>query len=94
MYERILRRMRARIHARQYAMTLHAAEEMDDDELTIFDVERVILTGAIIERQEDHVTGEWKYLVAGRSIDGDRVELAAKTSVMDKLVIITVYREG
>ena len=33
----------------------------------IFDVERAILTGAIVERQENHVSGEWKYLVAGES---------------------------
>ncbi len=94
MYERILRRMRARIHTRQYVMTLHAAEEMDDDELTIFDVERVILTGAIIARQEDHITGEWKYLIAGQSVHGDNVEVVAKISLMDKLVIVTVYCEG
>jgi len=39
-------------------MTLHAEEEMVDDKLSIFDVERTILTGKIIERQKDHVTKE------------------------------------
>ena len=41
-------------------MTLHAEEEMDDDGLTIFDVECAILTGEIVQRQKDHGTGEWK----------------------------------
>ena len=58
MYERILRQMRENIRSRQYVMTLHAEEEMNDDLLGIFDVERAILTGAIVERQENHVSGE------------------------------------
>ncbi len=52
MFERILKQMQEKIRTRQYIMTLHAEEEMDDDELTIFDVERAILTGKIIERQK------------------------------------------
>jgi hypothetical protein len=57
--------MRERIRTRHYVMTLHAEEEMDEDGLTIFDVERGILTGKIIERQKDHNLGDWKYLVQG-----------------------------
>lgn len=44
MFERILKRMREKIRQRQYVMTLHAEEEMNDDDLTIYDVERGILT--------------------------------------------------
>jgi hypothetical protein len=57
--------MREKIRTRQYVMTLHAEEEMNDDDLSIFDMERAILTGTVTERQQDLVTGEWKYLVAG-----------------------------
>jgi hypothetical protein len=49
-------------------MTVHAEEEMSDDGLTIFDVERAILTGEIIERQQDHQSSEWKYLITGRAV--------------------------
>jgi hypothetical protein len=42
-----------RIRTRQYVMTLHAEEEMNDDHLSVFDVERGILTGEIMERQRD-----------------------------------------
>ena len=52
--------MREKVRYRHYVMTLHAEEEMNDDDLTIFDVERALLTGEIIERQRDHKTGEWK----------------------------------
>ena len=91
MYDRILQRMRERIRTRQYVMTLHAEEEMDDDGLSIFDVERGILTGRISERQKDYSTAEWKYLIEGYSIAGDPVVVVAKLSVTGKLVIIMVY---
>jgi hypothetical protein len=93
MYKRALRKMQDCIRKRHYVMTLHAEEEMADDGFTIFDVERAILTGEIIERQTDRQSGEWKYLVRGQAIDGRLITTAAKLSVTDKLVIITVYWE-
>ena len=41
--------MRERIRTRKYVMTIHAEEEMNDDDFSIFDIERAILTGEIIE---------------------------------------------
>ena len=58
MFERLLERMREKVHNRQYVMTLHAAEEADDEDLTIFDVETGVLTGHIVERQKDRETAE------------------------------------
>ena len=83
--------MREKICARRYVMTLHAEEEMDDDGLSIFDVERGILTGEILERHKDRVTQEWKYLIEGQTIAGNPVFVVAKLSITGKLVIITVY---
>ena len=40
MYDHILRRMQECIRTRQYVLTLHAEEEMDNDNLSIFDIER------------------------------------------------------
>jgi hypothetical protein len=40
--------MRESIRKRRYIMTWHAEEEMDEDELTIYDVESVVLTGSVI----------------------------------------------
>lgn len=59
MHKRVLREMQEKIRQRQYVMTLHAEEEMADDGCTIFDVERAVLTGEIVERQQDHQSGEW-----------------------------------
>jgi len=93
MYDRILRQMREKIQTRQYVMTIHAEDEMTDDDLSIFDVERVVLTGSIVERQKDQDTAEWKYLVKGATIAGNLAVVVAKISTTSKLVIITVYAE-
>ncbi|MFN3531825.1 MAG: DUF4258 domain-containing protein [Candidatus Brocadia sp.] len=84
--------MRDKVRNRQYVMILHAEEEMSDDGLTIFDVERGILTGEIVERQKDVETGEWKYLIKGETVAGDEIIVVAKISPTGKLVFITVYR--
>ena len=92
MFERILKRMRERVRKREYVMTLHAEEEMNNDGLAIYDVERGILTGKILERQKDKVTAEWKYRIRGETVDGGKVEMVTKLSPTGKLVIITVYK--
>ena len=92
MYDRILMWMQEAIRNRQYIMTLHAEEEMEDDNLSIFDIESVVLTGKIIERQKDQITKEWKYLIEGKSISIGSAIVVAKLSITGKLVIITVYK--
>ena len=91
MVDRVLRRMREKIRTWQYVVTVHAEEEMASDGLTIFDLERAILTGEIVERQKDRETGEWKYLVHGQATGGGEVMAVAKLSLTGKLVILTVF---
>jgi hypothetical protein len=91
MFEKILRQMREKITAQEYVMTVHAEEEMSDDDLTIYDIEEGILTGEILERQKDRVTAESKYRIRGTTLEGSEVEIIAKLSPTGKVVIITVY---
>ena len=93
MYERILQRFRDRIRSLDYVVPLHAEEEMDEDGLSVFDLESAVLTGQIVERQRDRVTREWKYVVSGRGLDAGTVGVVGKLSVTGRLVIITVYRD-
>lgn len=93
MFEPILQQIQAKIRLLDYIVTIHADEEMDDDGLTIFDVEQVILTGQIVERQRDRNTNEWKYLISGQTDDRLNVIVVAKLSPTDMVVIITVYVE-
>lgn len=91
MFEGILKEMQDKIRRREYIMSIHAEEEMNDDDLSIFDVESCILTGKVFERQKDKVTAEWKYRINGQSLSGNEVEAVTKLSPTGKLVIITVY---
>lgn len=93
MFEAILQHIQAKIRALDYVMTIHADEEMDDDGLSILDVEQVILTGLIVEQQRDRNTGDWKYLINGQTDDSLNVIVVAKLSPTDTVVIITVYVE-
>ncbi len=91
MYNRILRRMQDKVRSRNYVMTYHARKEMNDDGLTLFDVERGILTGQILQRQLDDIPGDKKYRIRGWTVAADGIEIVAKLGPTGKLVIITVY---
>jgi hypothetical protein len=92
-YPGVLNKSKECIRLNNYIVTMHADEEMDEDELSIFDVETAILSGEIIERQKDTDLGEWKYLVHGQGLDGARIVVIVKFGAKGKLVIITVYRD-
>jgi len=89
---RTLNRIRDNIRRRQYVLTLHAEEEMDNDGLSIFDVESIILTGEIVEQQRDRATREVKYLIRGDTLaPKQQGVVVAKFGMTGKLVILTVY---
>lgn len=90
MFDKILQQMRDKIKSRQYVMTIHAEEEMSDDNLSIYNIEQAILTGEILERQKDRTTAESKYRIKGLAMDNE-IEIIAKLSRTGKLVSITVY---
>jgi hypothetical protein len=93
MFDRILKRMRGLVRTRKYVMTLHAEDEMDSDGLTIYDVESIVLTGRIVERQRDRALAGWKYLIRGQSLDGNATTAVTKIGPTGKLVFITVFKE-
>jgi len=92
-FDEMLQHIQARVRALAYVMTVHADEEMDDDGLGIFDIEQVILTGQVIERQRDRQTRDWKYLIHGQTHDALDVIVVTKISPTDTVVIVTVYRQ-
>ena len=93
MFEKVRDKLRELIRTLDYVMTIHGEEEMENDGLSIFDIENAVLTGEIIERQQDSETAEFKYLVAGKTLDERSIVVVTKISLTGKLVIITVYRE-
>lgn len=92
MHDKILREMRTRVRIGKLAMSLHAAEEMDLDGLTVDDLKHCILTGAIVERQWDDLFVEYKYVIEGASLDPEEfIHVVAKLGKRNT-VIITTYR--
>ena len=79
------------IRSLNYVVSTHAAEELEDDSLNILDLENIILTGEITERQRDARTREVKCVVAGITLEGTAAEAVVKVGHTGKLVVITVY---
>ena len=79
------------IRTLNYVVSAHAAEELEDDDLSILDLENIILTGKVSERQRDAQTREVKCVIAGATLDGAAAEALVKLGPTGKLVIITVY---
>lgn len=89
-----LAQFRECVRTNRYVVTTHAAEEMEDDDLTIFDVERMILAGQIVERQKEKDPPETKFLIRGPTLDDDNAVVVVKPSPTNKLVILTVFRDS
>jgi hypothetical protein len=53
MHEGILRRLRELVRRGDYSLTDHAEEELDAEELSALDVERIVLSGFVADRQRD-----------------------------------------
>ena len=79
------------IRTLNYVVSTHAAEELEDDNLNILDLENIVLTGGVIERQRDAKTREVKCVVAGITLDGTAAEVVVKVGLTGKLIVITVY---
>ena len=91
MYDRIRRRIQEHIRQGAYILTDHVRDEMDEDDFTLYDLEQGIFSGTIVERQRDRVMQEAKYRIHGTATDDREMEIIAKFSFTDRLVIITVY---
>jgi hypothetical protein len=79
------------IRSKNYVVSHHAADELEDDDLTILDLESIIFTGQVVERQHDGETDETKHIINGRSIAGDEAEAVVKIGFSGELIFITVY---
>lgn len=66
---------------------------MGEDDVFDEDIENVILTGQIVERQVDRATRERKYVLTGMDRAGEPVRVVLKMGSTGKAVVITVYRE-
>lgn len=92
MFERELRRFRSLVRERKYIITLHALEEIGEDDVLNEDIENAILNGQIVERQIDGATKERKYALTGTDVAGKPVGVVLKMGSIGKVIVLTVYR--
>lgn len=90
MFSKILLKMRASVNDNKIRFTIHALEEMDNDNLFKADIVHCILAGEIVHRQWDDSFQEFKYLVDGEILSGEMIEVVAKLHE-DHTVVITAY---
>ncbi|TVR59398.1 MAG: DUF4258 domain-containing protein [Candidatus Competibacteraceae bacterium] len=83
-------RIRDLVRSLNYVVSIHAVEELDDDNLTIFALESLLLTGRLIERQRDRPTREVKCVGSGATLAGAPAEAVVKVGPTGQLVVITV----
>ena len=72
-------------------MTVHAVEEMAEDDLDILDIEEAIFNGKIARTTKRDRRGR-KYIVEGLALDGETpVGIVGRFQSNDRFLIITVY---
>lgn len=86
-----IHQLRKLIRTLDYVVSTHATEELEDDQLSILDLENIILTGKIVERQRDAKTREIKIVTSGITLDGRDAQAVVKVGFTGKLIVITVY---
>jgi hypothetical protein len=85
------RRIRRAIRLGRYEFTLHAIDEMEKDELFELDVVTALATGRLIVRLARDPRGT-RFVVRGRTDDGQIVEVVCRFPPSGRLRIITAYR--
>ena len=72
-------------------MTIHAVEEMAEDDLDLLDIEEAVLNGQVVRRGKHDRRGT-KYTIVGLALDGERlVGVVGRFHGIDRFLIITVY---
>ena len=92
MPRRTLERIRSKISDGSYDMTIHALEEMTEDDLDIFDVEHAIFNGRLVRTRWDG-RGRVCYTVHGIEADEmSAVGIVGRFTESGRFLIITVYK--
>lgn len=72
-------------------MTVHAMEEMAEDDLDVLDIEEAVLNGRVVRSNKDDPRGT-RYTVEGMALDGQKlVAIVGRFHGTSRFLIITVY---
>ncbi len=87
-----MERIRELVREGAFVITLHADSELRSDRLTGEELRSILLSGHIVERQEEHGTAEVKFRIQGRTRYGVGAEVICKIAADRRVIGITVYR--
>jgi Domain of unknown function (DUF4258) len=88
---RVIDRIRQKILLRDYDLTVHAFEEMAEDDLDVFDIEEAVLNVRIVRTYKRDPRGT-RYTIKGLAVDGVTVVgIVGRFHAIDRFLIITVY---
>ena len=91
MPHRLIERIRQKFLLRDYDLTVHAIEEMAEDDLDVWDIEQAVMNGKVVRRSKRDLRGT-KYTIEGLAVDGERmVGIVGRFHATDRFLIITVY---
>ncbi len=85
-----LQKIRQKIINRDYYMSVHAEEEMIDDNLERSDIEHAIIKGIIEKKLTEDIRGT-RYRIEGPASDGRNIHVVCRFKEQDNLLIITAY---
>ncbi len=86
-----IRRIRRAVREDRYEFTIHALEEMDEDDLTDADMRDALFKGKVVDRLSDDPRGI-RFVVRGTPKDDDsEIEVVCRFMPSGLLRIITVY---
>jgi hypothetical protein len=88
--KRTIDKLRECIREQRYLISVHANEEMSDDDLVSVDLENAILTGKVARKLTKDPRGT-RYEVVGQACDGRPVAVVCRSIGADWLRIVTVY---
>ena len=91
MSQKVFNQIRDAILAGRYALSEHAYDEMDEDNLDVLDVETALLSGRIEQTLTRDPRGT-RYVVVGTACDEfTPVAVVVRFVERDQLLVITVY---
>lgn len=87
---KVLQRIRQKIVDRDYYLSVHAEEEMANDNLERSDIEHAILNGMIEKKLTEDIRGT-RYRIEGPASNGRMIHVVCRFKEQGSLLIITAY---
>lgn len=92
MAEPMLSAAQEAVRAGLYYLAPNAADAALEQGLNRLDLESIVLTGDVVERQQDRLTGGWKLLISGESVSGRRATVVTRQGISGYVVLVTLFR--